>query len=364
MYYRTHESLLSVTEKSERGEIAFDLLEDRITPKNDLLMFGEKLILDLEKANEVNSKLLDNHLQRISATFDGDFTKNIETLCSFEMPEPSLSSNNDGFINGVIEGKSNSKAGMPLGEIANRSSSKQSKQEGDFQDFAVINGRAGFLDSLRHEDRLKSRSPTKRGAKSFAENRPPERLNLLDDDFYTNYCKLESIGDKLGNIEKNYEDEHNLLNFEWKDLNSVIPMTDASVYYSRDSASGTNQQPQHQHQHQRKQSEDFNYSHNVSRDGKEENANTSRRLSASKDDSIMHSRNEKQGLSGKKSTMRATSPWRKNSSEVGIRLPRTKKRTVLKVAVKFEPVIEGIELNNIDTADLTAAGRILSILIY
>ena len=361
MYYRTHESLLSVTEKSERGEIAFDLLEDRITPKNDLLMFGEKLILDLEKANEANSKLLDSHLRRISVNFDDDFTKNIETLCSFEMPEPSLSSNNDGFIS-AIEGKSGSKAGMPLGEIANRSPTKQLKEEGGFQGFSSMSGRTGFLDSLRHEDRLKSRSPTKRGAKSFAENRPPERLNLLDEDFYTNYCKLESIGDKLGNIDKKYEDEHNLLNFEWKDLNSVIPMTDASVYYSRDSASSTNQQPQHQYQ--KKQSEDFLYSHNVSRDGKEENANTSGWLSASKDDSIMHSRNEKQGLSGKKSTMRTTSPWRKNSSEVGIRLPRTKKRTVLKVAVKFEPVIEGIELNNIDTADLTAAGRIPFILIY
>jgi len=309
---KTHESLLIVTDKSEKGEIAFELLENKINPSNDLLTSGEKLLLTLERMSESNLKSLDESLAKVSVVFDDTFSPNIEKLCFLDIPD--LSFYKDRIYQKMEPKEIPKPTNFPLSDIINKTSPKQQNI------FREVNQTKDFA----------SKSPIKE-----------QQQDLTN----TSCLKFESINAQIG---KKLEEDNNLLDFEWKDLNSEMQMIGNPNLVER----GRTQK------NQRKSSAHLNVS-SVKEDSKERdrssnNISTSGRLSVTRDET-QSTRRDRLALSGKKSSSRAASPWTKNPSDYSSKPPRSKKKFALKVSDKFEPIIEGIEQNTLDIADLTGA---------
>jgi len=328
---KTHDSLLIVTDKSEKGEIAFELLEDRANPSNDLLASGEKLLLTLERASESNLKSLDESLAKLSVVFDDNFSQNIEKLCFLDVPD--LNFYKDRVYQRVEPTTTSFKANPPLNDIGNQAQPiiEQPKNE-LLREIPKPNNVFREISLNQSKDLLPpSKSPIKQKEEDVT-------------DKYSSCKKFESIDAQLG---KKLEEDNNLLDFEWKDLNSEMQMIENPVLVER-GRSCVNQ---------RKGSASFQTSakeDSKERDRSNNNVNTSGRLSVSRDET-QTTRREKLALSGKKSSSRAASPWRKNPSDYSSKPPRSRKKAALKVADKFEPIIDGIEQNTIDIADLTGA---------
>jgi len=329
---RTHDSLLIVTDKSEKGEIAFELLEDRANPSNDLLASGEKLLLTLERASESNLKSLDESLAKLSVVFDDNFSQNIEKLCFLDVPD--LNFYKDRVYQRVEPTTTSFKANPPLNDIGNQAQPiiEQPKNE-LLREIPKPNNVFREISLNQSKDLLPpSKSPIKQKEEDVT-------------DKYSSCKKFESIDAQLG---KKLEEDNNLLDFEWKDLNSEMQMIENPVLVERGRS----------YVNQRKGSASFQTSakeDSKERDRSNNNVNTSGRLSVSRDET-QTTRREKLALSGKKSSSRAASPWRKNPSDYSSKPPRSRKKAALKVADKFEPIIDGIEQNTIDIADLTGAG--------
>jgi len=319
---KTHESLLIVTEKSEKGEIAFELLEDRINPSNDLLISGEKLLLTLERTSESNLKSLDESLAKVSIVFDDNFSKSIEKLCFLDIPDLS-------FYKDRLYQKTEPRevlkptANFPLSDIINKTSPKHTV-------FREVNQNKDFS----------SKSPMRQKDDSLAFEK-----DITPTDKYSSCVKFESINAQLG---KKLEEDNNLLDFEWKDLNSEMQMIGNPVLVERGRAQ-INQRKSSAHLNVSTAKED-----SKERDRSNNNINTSGRLSVTRDET-QTTRRDRLALSGKKSSSRAASPWRKNPSDYSSKPPRSRKKAALKVSDKFEPIIDGIEQNTLDIADLTGA---------
>ncbi len=324
-----------MTDKSEKGEIAFELLEDRVNPSNDLLVSGEKLLLTLERASESNLKSLDESLAKLSVVFDDNFTKNIETLCFLDVPDLS-------FYKDRLYQKVEKSNASPLNEMINQAPPivVETKPE-PTREIPKPNNVFREISLNQSRDLLPpmGKSPIKQKESLTG------AIEKDVSDKYSSCKKFESLNEQLG---KKLEEDNNLLDFEWKDLNSEMQMIENPVLAERGRS----------HANQRKGSATFQTSakeDSKERDRSNNNISVSGRLSVSRDES-QTTRREKLTLSGKKSSSRAASPWRKNPSDYSSKPPRSRKKAALKVADKFEPIIDGIEQNTIDIADLTGAG--------
>lgn len=354
IFYRTQETLLSVNEKSERGEIAFELLEDRTSFKSDLLILGEKLMFELERDTEAHSKLLDSSLKKVSIIFDKNFTNNIETCCLFEIPEINISRNNS------LPFESNSKEDAKI--VLSLRDVEGSLKDLDEASFST-NPYTIVLDNERSENQTFIKNFSRQRTAKFTDRTPIKDKEIIN----LNASKLESIKDRIGtSLEKGVEEDTPLLNFEWADLNHETPQLIETSFQIKNEQ----QRPIKKSNHHKRSSTQVCYSeilqefqvdekldstNNLGRSSvpqeRASQANASSFLNVPID--ARHSR--KLAFSGKKSLSRANSPWTGNDERMS-KSPSSKKKAI-KVSDKFEPIINGIQQNNIDTADLTTAGN-------
>lgn len=79
--------LVIMTEKTDKNEIAYEMLQYNEDPKNDILTRGSKLIEDLEKINGTPDRILDSILQKFHVNFDSNFQSAIREVCTFFAPD-------------------------------------------------------------------------------------------------------------------------------------------------------------------------------------------------------------------------------------------------------------------------------------
>jgi len=83
---RAENVLLSVTEKSEKREIAFEMLEDRANKKDDLLNLGQQLINNLQKINQTSTKPFEEVLSRAAIVFNNNFLEGLNMTYELSIP--------------------------------------------------------------------------------------------------------------------------------------------------------------------------------------------------------------------------------------------------------------------------------------
>lgn len=81
--------MASLDEKTERGEIAFELLEDRYNLKEDILNNGEKILREMDKSSQATIKSVDDKLEKISVVFSDTFPNMLEKLCILKCEDSS-----------------------------------------------------------------------------------------------------------------------------------------------------------------------------------------------------------------------------------------------------------------------------------
>ena len=69
--------LTLMTEKSEKGEIAYELLADKYQSRNDIIMIGDKLFNELKKTKETSLQSLVAESSKISLNFTQGFSKTL-----------------------------------------------------------------------------------------------------------------------------------------------------------------------------------------------------------------------------------------------------------------------------------------------
>jgi hypothetical protein len=82
------QSLVNViSEKAEKGEIIYELLEQETPMKPDLIKEGQNLISGLKKKQELPTDILERELKKFSLTFNNNFESNVDSLCMFVAPD-------------------------------------------------------------------------------------------------------------------------------------------------------------------------------------------------------------------------------------------------------------------------------------
>jgi len=93
--FRAQDLLVSVTEKSEKREIAFEMLEDKKNNREDLLINGQHLIGDLKKYSSISIKPLEDLISKAKVNFNDSFTLGLDMtyevfMPSFEVPQVNI----------------------------------------------------------------------------------------------------------------------------------------------------------------------------------------------------------------------------------------------------------------------------------
>ena len=76
-----------ISEKAEKGEIIYELLEQETPLKPDLIREGQNLISSLKKKQELPTDVLERELKKFSLTFNNNFESNVDSLCMFVAPD-------------------------------------------------------------------------------------------------------------------------------------------------------------------------------------------------------------------------------------------------------------------------------------
>lgn len=330
---RAHDTLVIVTEKSEKGEIAFELLDDRTYTKADLLSLGEKILQDLEKANDIKSKILENTLSNTMISLDETFLRKIEALGRFELPELSLSTANEVYSQTNPSHSLRNNENLlkpPLNEITNNTLSNKSPRR-SMSDMYEPTAYIDLQDQSTHARSLHNDTFSRSDSHSHYQTPSHKTSGFLP----------------LGSGE-----DQNLLNFEWDAFQSVPSGLDSTPLGHFESG------------HQRKRSEGLYSLQNIERETfsnenqgyQSHQRKTSGFLSVPK--SMTDFPIERGNMNeGKKSAvaMGMTSPWKKDM-DLGMKTAvKPKKKSVIKVADKFAGIVTGIEQNSVESADLTHA---------
>jgi len=82
--------LCTISDKADRGEIIYEMLDDKSSYKPDLISEGEKLVHELKRHSESPIDKLDRELNKLTLSFSNNFNSNVESLCVFVVPEMDL----------------------------------------------------------------------------------------------------------------------------------------------------------------------------------------------------------------------------------------------------------------------------------
>jgi len=353
------EHLTIMSEKSEKGEIAFELLMNRENPKDDVLFVADKLEKELREYQLNPPKDASSEALKINVTFNDSFCRILDLLCQITEPKEDLANNystnvnhpprNSTSNNGRITPQQQQKSTITPSKSASKMSLSDSKQSKSVSKLMMVQQAAQCKRVKSPEQRLR----TPKNKENYETLRSPR----------TNYSPI---------TDKKYEEEDtDLLNFELKDLN-LVELTEPDAFTKL--ASTTNSQNVElsmfsSFNPKEKSRESTTTSMANTQYGNVLDAlkNLTNRSSTSK--LATTERNLRRSHTGKadegyftrqredsRGAQRSISPMRNDLSfDQGSRSRILRKKKSIHVTDKFEPIIQGIQYNTIENADLTGA---------
>ena len=354
--------LTIVSDKSDRGEIAFELLTDRYNPRNDLLIIGDKLAQELTKFKDSSLHAFEIEGNKISLNFSQSFPKLLTSIC---------------YVT-----DSDEKESIPSTDVTPRNSlhghslshnSATPHKKGDVQ--LLINSEpVSYFENAKNSQKA---SGSQDYNNSKLTNLSPEPSKIFNrsssgkENLDSRFMYPQSRGERGYQIGSDEDDENDLLSFELKDLG--LNETTEQVSLGR---GGSGKSYRHQNSRDfrdltsfenergNKDNNDYDYGESKSirsshvvivQNQTNRNNNNNKQLLPSSfiklDDTYMSSRDMSRDIS------RSISPIRNDRSNNATPRARMKKMGSIQVSDKFEAVIEGIKDNSIENADLTGAGN-------
>jgi hypothetical protein len=347
------EHLTIMSEKSEKGEIAFELLMNRENKETDILFMADKLEKELREYQLNPPKDSSSEALKINVTFNDSFCRILDLLCQITEPKedlapnystnvnhpPRTSTHNNGRVTPQQQQKSTSKSASKM----TLSDSKQSKSV----------SRLATVQQAAQCKRAKSPVKTPKNKENYETLRSPR----------TNYSPI---------TDKKYEEEDtDLLNFELKDF-SLVELTEPDAFTKLTST--TNSQnvelsmfSSFNPKEKSRESTTTPMANKEYGNVLDALKNLTNRSSASK--MATTERNLRRSHTGKadegyftrqredsRGAQRSISPMRNDLSfDQGSRSRALRKKKSIHVTDKFEPIIQGIQYNTIENADLTGA---------
>lgn len=355
-----------MTEKSEKGEIAYELLADKYQSRNDIIMIGDKLFNELKKTKETSLQSLVAESSKISLNFTQGFSKTLESLCyvtdgeenSFVDPSTDITGRDSYGLSQHSSTPNKSEFKLCLNSEVighyNSNSRTQSQAPQDLNSYLRTNQSPENYNPNRAQNKS-HKTVIGGGKENFPQNRVLSPSNRED------YHPLHN---------KTYDDEDsNLLSFDLKDLGTQESNAASDLaQIVRTEPSRSYYHPSYNH------SKTLNpYRRGGDLDDFDNSVDTSlRNRNSTSSVVIVKSPRKTQQVPGSFSRLtenygayrdesrgpsRSISPIRSDISQGATPKARLRKKTGFNVADKFEGVIDGIKHNSIEIADLTGAGN-------
>jgi len=355
--------LTVMTEKSEKGEIAYELLADKYNTRNDIIMIGDKLLTELKKTKETSLHSLNLESNKISLNFTQGFSKMLETLCyvndgeeketSFVDPSTDITGRDSYGLSQHSSTPNKSEFKLLLNsEVIGQYNSNSRHQSQTPQDLN------SYLRTNQSPEAYNPRAKTqKTGKENFPQNRAlsPSHREILHNKTYD-------------------EEDSNLLSFDLKDLGTqeAAAASDLAQIVRTEPSRSYYLPPYQQNKilnpYRRggghSDLDDFDQSVDTSLRNRNSTSSVVIVKSPRKNsqqapgsfsrltENYGYSRDESRGPS------RSISPIRSDISQGATPKGRLRRKTGFNVADKFEGVIDGIKQNCIEVADLTGAGKL------
>jgi len=364
------EILTVMTEKSEKGELTFELLADKYNARNDIIHIGDKLFNELKKAKETSLHNLTNESTKISLNFTQGFSKILETLCY------------------IADGEDKENSFDPSTDITCRDSyglSQHSSTPNKSEFKLLLNSEliGQYNSSSRNQSQMPSCQELYLRTNTSPESyRPPKsshktggKENVSSN---ANVIAARNLSPAHREIlhNKTYDEEDsNLLSFDLKDLGAqqhheahnlaqiVRTEPTARSYYMPQNNKIMNP-------YRTRKDLDLDEYENVDCSLHNRTSNSSTVIVKSPRNNIKqqqppgsfsrlseaYGNHNYSGFGGdSRAPSRSISPIRSDISQGATPKSRLRKRTGLNIADKFEGVVDGIKQNCIETADLTGA---------
>jgi len=364
------EHLVIMSEKSEKGEIAFELLMNRENPKNDILFVADKLEKELREYQQIPAKNSTSEAFKINISFNDSFCKILDLLCQITEPNQDIANN---YSTNVNHPPRNSTTG---GRITPQKTTITPTKS------TVGLPRTSLSDSKMspHMSKSVSKLATVQQAAQAQIKRaksPEQQRVVKKPKDKENYETLRSPRTNYSPItDKKYEEEDtDLLNFELKDLN-LVELTEPDAFTKLSSTTNSqNVELSMFSSFNPREKEKSRESATPVSSNQYENVldalkNLTNRSSVSK--MVTTERNLRRSNTGKpdetyftgqrddsrgsRGMQRSISPMRNDLSfDQGSRSRIMRKKKSIHVTDKFEPIIQGIQYNTIESADLTGA---------